>query len=107
MILPVFFNDKAYLKLAFQCADTLQNNWRQWDAGFWTYYDLYSTKRLASIMYQKLHVREFRALARIFRNHEFRSVAERWEQMLNSRICRMRWAAAKVVEKVRLGMFSR
>jgi len=97
-----FIEDEHYRALTRHCLDTLKNHWRDWDSGFWTLYDLYPLRRYASKMYQELHIRQFRALAQLFQINEFDKIADRWQRMQKSPLCRGVWAAHKVYEKARL-----
>ena len=81
--------------------NTLEKHWRRWDVGFWTRYDLYPVQRLASLMYQRLHVRQMRTLAALFENATLRKVARRWNRMLNP-VNLSLWAMAKSLEKLQL-----
>jgi heparosan-N-sulfate-glucuronate 5-epimerase len=78
---------------------TLRNHWQDWDTGFWTRYDLHPTHRLASRMYQEVHIRQMRMLGRLFKEPLFLQVADRWQKMKSSPWCNARWLAAKMIEK--------
>lgn len=81
---------------------SIEKNWRLWDRGFWTRYDLHPTNRLASRMYQKVHVRLMQLLAFRTARPVFYRVARRWRTMLRDPWCNILWAAVKAGEKVRL-----
>jgi len=97
-----FFENDHYRALTRQCLDTLKKHWRDWDAGFWTLYDLYPLRRYASKMYQELHIRQFRSLAKLFGIEEFNNVADRWQRMQKSVASKLMWPAHKLYEKIRL-----
>lgn len=99
----LFFDDTKYLTMAEQAVESLVKNWRLWDAGYWTYYDLYQPMRLASPMYHELHIRQFKVLAGLFGRPELLAVAERWQAFQRSMWCRSRWLAGKVLEKAKWG----
>jgi hypothetical protein len=99
-----FFRDQAAMMLTEQCLEALRRHWSLWDVGYWTRYDLYPLRRLASRMYQELHVRQFRALAELFAEPLFAQVADRWQEQLDSRLTLVRWAAAKGIEKIHLAL---
>jgi len=98
----VFFEDEHYKAMVRRVLETLKKHWRAWDTGFWTLYDLYRLKRCASKMYQELHIRQFRALARLFQIDEFYVVADRWQRMQKSVVSKLVWPAHKVYERMRL-----
>ena len=79
---------------------TIVHGWRHWDVGFWTRYDLHPSARLASRMYQEVHVRQMRVLAQLFNEPSLQEVARRWQNMLHHPWCMTRWLIAKVKEKV-------
>jgi len=95
-----FFNDPTAFELERQGVETLLKNWKNWDTGYWCRYDLFTKKRLASRMYQQLHVRQMRACAAIYNADEFSRLAVRWERMLKNPVNRVRWFAHKVFEKL-------
>lgn len=76
--------------------------WRNWDVGYWTLYDLHPSRRLASRMYHQVHIRQMHLLAALFESPQLEQVAQRWERMLKSPWCSLRWLAAKILEKVRI-----
>ncbi len=78
-----------------------ENLWR-YDLGWWTLYDLHPTRRLASRMYQRIHVRLMDVLFKLTGQAAFRYWGARWQHYLNSPSIALRWAGAKALEKVRL-----
>jgi heparosan-N-sulfate-glucuronate 5-epimerase len=78
---------------------TLLHHWQDWDTGYWTRYDLHPTHRLASQMYQEVHIRQMHMLGHLFNEPAFTQVAGRWQNMKTSWRCNARWLAAKVIEK--------
>ncbi|HNW60730.1 MAG TPA: D-glucuronyl C5-epimerase family protein [bacterium] len=81
---------------------SIERNWRLWDRGFWTRYDLHPTNRLASRMYQRVHVRLMRLLAERTGRPLFFQVARRWRNMLYDPWSNLAWLALKSGEKIRL-----
>lgn len=81
---------------------SIEKNWRLWDRGFWTRYDLHPSNRLASRMYQKVHVRLMTLLAHRTARPVFYKVARRWRTMLQDPWCNMIWFLMKSKEKLRL-----
>ncbi len=98
----LYFEDKDARDLAYKCVETLERHWQDWDVGYWTRYDLYPFTRLASHMYQELHVRQFQALAHAFEKPMFADVANRWERQLRNPFNKSLWLGHKLYEKARL-----
>lgn len=80
----------------------LKNNIALYDLGWWTHYDLHETRRLASRVYQRVHVRLLAILHRLTGDQFFNELAARWGGYLASPLCNARWFAQKVLEKIRL-----
>lgn len=95
-----FFKDPVAMELEQRGVSMLVRNWKRWDTGYWCRYDLFGKKRLASGMYQELHVRQMRALAELYAVDEFSRLADRWERMLKNPVNRVRWFLHKVFEKI-------
>ncbi len=81
-------------------------NWRRWDCGYWTRYDLHPTDRLASHAYQIIHIRCMRLLAQRTVRPIYAKVAARWQGMLRNPWCNVRWLFTKIKEKIRLRQFA-
>jgi hypothetical protein len=83
------------------------NLWR-YDTGYWNHYDLHRSRRLTSPDYVRIHVQLLRIFATLAEEEYFASVAQRWENYLNSSWCRAQYLAVKCAEKIRLrfGKFS-
>ncbi len=79
---------------------SIETNWRLWDRGFWTRYDLHRSNRLASHMYQKVHIRLMTLLAYRTARPVFYSVARRWRKMLHDPWCNIIWLLMKSKEKL-------
>ena len=86
---------------------SIEKNWRLWDRGYWTRYDLHPTNRLASRMYQKVHVRLMRLLGFRTARPLFYRTARRWQTMLYDPWCNALWLAVKSREKFRLRGYGR
>jgi heparosan-N-sulfate-glucuronate 5-epimerase len=95
-----YFENDHYRAVTQQTVETLKHHWRDWDSGVWTLYDLYPLQRYASHMYHELHIRQFRALALLFKMDEFDIVADRWQRRQKGILNRVFWAAHKVYEKI-------
>jgi heparosan-N-sulfate-glucuronate 5-epimerase len=80
---------------------SLETNWQQWDCGFWTLYDLHSTRRLASRMYQKVHIRCLQSLFRITGRLLFRQIAETWQRQLQNPLNTLRMISRKSMAKIK------
>jgi len=80
---------------------SLETNWRLWDCGYWTLYDLHPTRRLASRMYQKVHIRCLQSLFQITGCPVFRQVAERWQRQLKNPVNNLRMVGCKGIAKIR------
>lgn len=80
----------------------LSVNLPQYDTGFWSRYDLFPKKRLASPDYHKIHIQLLTSLALISGVPVFQETALRWQDYAESPACRVRWAASKIWEKWRL-----
>ncbi len=96
-----FTGNQRMIEIYSKGLSTLENHWHLWDVGFWTRYDLYPVQRLASIMYQRLHVRQMRTVATLFKKPVLHRVAKRWHRMINP-INMSLWAATKSLEKWKL-----
>lgn len=86
---------------------SIEKNWRLWDRGYWTRYDLHPTNRLASRMYQKVHVRLMRLLGFRTARPLFYRTARRWQTMLYDPWCNALWLMVKSREKIRLRGYGR
>lgn len=80
----------------------LQTNLCRYDIGWWTLYDLHPTRRLASRMYHRIHVRLMEVLFALTGERAFQEWAARWRRYLDDPRIKVRWTAAKVLEKIRL-----
>ncbi len=97
----VFWQDKTAKELFQAAVNGLKNNLNRYDTGFWNFYDLHPTRRLASLMYVKVHVQLLHILASLTEEPFFKDVADRWHKYLTNPYCRFRWMLGKVTEKVR------
>ncbi len=97
-----FWGDKAASDLFAACVDSLKTNLWRYDTGYWNLYDLHPTRRLASPMYVQVHVRLLRVVGALAGDPWFAEQARRWQRYLRRPLCRARWFAGKVAEKVRL-----
>lgn len=74
--------DERVKNLFDKCIKTLQNNLRNFDVGFWSFYEQSGTKMkmLASPFYHKLHIVQLKILFKITGEKIFQEYAEKWEQ---------------------------
>ncbi len=80
----------------------LCRNLNLYDTGYWNFYDQHPSRRLASAMYIKVHVQLLNILYDITGEETLQTFANKWQSYLNNPVCRIRWFATKIVEKVRL-----
>jgi hypothetical protein len=74
---------EIYLQDVQQCIKTIQNHLHLYDAGYWSYYDLYK-KELVRYYYQKnVHVLQLKVLYQLFQLKEFDFFAQKWEKNIN------------------------
>lgn len=71
------FNDKQTYEVFKQSLDTLLTHLGEYDAGYWSYYDI--QKHLASPFYQDLHIHQLRALAMVENSSRLTQILGRWE----------------------------
>ena len=79
-------------------ADTLARHLDDYDAGYWSFYDL--ERRIASPAYHALHVAQLRAMALITEESRFAEKAAQFERYGRRRFNRVRAIAGKVVQKI-------
>jgi len=92
-------NEKAK-KLFTQSIQSLRKNIMNYDAGYWSRYDLRSDRRLASIEYHKLHVELLEILYRITKDTYFIEIKNKWNGYYESLYCRIRFIFTKLVQKI-------
>ncbi|MEK7727759.1 MAG: D-glucuronyl C5-epimerase family protein [candidate division KSB1 bacterium] len=80
----------------------VKKNLLRYDTGYWNFYDLHRSRRLASPMYVDIHARLLRAFAALLADDELARVAKKWRGYLRSPFCRTRFYGGKMIEKVRL-----
>lgn len=97
-----YFDDDRALLLFENATSRLGANLFRWDTGYWSYYDLHRTRRLASPMFQELHVRLLNVLYEITQKTIYRKYARRWARFQRNFSCKSVWLAHKVWEKIRL-----
>jgi heparosan-N-sulfate-glucuronate 5-epimerase len=99
-----FFNDDDAARLWQQGTNTIRQHWSRWDCGYWTWYDLYPVRRLASRMYHRLHIRLIKKLSELNEDAELSNLAGRWHHMLNHPVCVAKWLLSKTIEKIRISL---
>lgn len=90
--------DDSYVENFERSARTLAEHLGDYDAGFWSYYDL--ERRMASPAYHKLHIAQMEALAAITDMTEFSAFAERLSRYQGSGLNRARAIVRKVGQKL-------
>jgi heparosan-N-sulfate-glucuronate 5-epimerase len=82
--------------------ETLARNLHRWDAGYWSRYDLFPhpVLNVASSFYHALHTSQLTAMNVIAPRPEFADTAARFGRYADSRLCRNRAFARKVMFRV-------
>jgi hypothetical protein len=96
------FADKSSQKLFELCISGLKKNLPRYDTGYWTFYDLHPTRRLASKKYVRIHAQLLHIFSAITGDEYFARVAKKWSGYSENSWCRFRFATSKVIEKIRL-----
>lgn len=97
-----FWQDRDAKDLFGVAIQGLRNNLSLYDTGYWNFYDLHPTRRLASPMYLKVHVQLLRILAKLSGEQILLETADKWQKYLANSYCRIRWLITKIIEKIRL-----
>ena len=79
-------------------ADTLARHLGEYDAGYWSYYDL--ERRIASPAYHHLHIAQLRAMADLTDDARFAAKAEAYERYQESPANRRKAIARKALQKL-------
>ena len=98
----LFFGENEAKLLLDEALESLEKNLHLWFTGSWSRYDLHPTRRLASKMYHRLHVRQLYMLADLLNTDSFRNTAVQWQRAGDDPVNRMKWLLAKASEKLRL-----
>lgn len=93
------FGDKQTYEVFKQSLDTLLTHLGEYDAGYWSYYDV--EKRLASPFYHDLHIHQLKALAMVENSSRLTQILGRWEAYQHSRLNRFRALSVKALQKLR------
>jgi len=93
------FGDKQTYRLFKQSLNTLLVHLGEYDAGYWSYYDV--EKRLASPFYHDLHIHQLEALAAVESDPTLTQVLGRWEAYEDSKLNRFRALTVKTLQKLR------
>ena len=80
------FGDRETYRLFEQSLSTLLVHLGEYDAGYWSYYDV--EKRLASPFYHDLHIHQLEALAVVEGDPTLTQVLGRWEAYKDSKLNR-------------------
>jgi len=85
-----------------QAVETLKINLTRYDCGFWSLYELSSTRlpMIASAFYHRLHIVQLRVMHRLTGEAFFAECANRWEHYSHSRARRARALGYKVAFKL-------
>lgn len=87
-------------KLFVNLIESLTANLEHYDAGYWSFYDLKSPKRLTSKAYHRLHLEQLKKLHEITGENIFGQSASQFQNYLDSSLCNLRWAARKLHQKL-------
>jgi hypothetical protein len=93
------FKDKNAYNLFKLSFDTLKNHLREYDTGYWSYYD--ARGHLASFFYHDLHIHQLTALALLDNDSLFVEFRDRWIRYQQSWKNRVRALGIKVTQKLR------
>ncbi len=93
------FNDKQTYEVFKQSLDTLLTHLGEYDAGYWSYYDV--QKHLASPFFHDLHIHQLKALAMVENSSRLTQILGRWEAYQHSRLNRFRALSVKALQKLR------
>lgn len=94
---------EAYAEELFsKCVRTLEARLSDYDAGYWSLYDLAPNRMrtLASPFYHRLHIAQLRVMHDITKTDLFLKVSEQWEAYRRDRMCRYRAIAHKGIFKL-------
>jgi hypothetical protein len=93
------FKDKNARELFRLSLDTLKGHLHEYDAGYWSYYDVQG--HLASPFYHDLHIHQLTALAIIDNDSLVAEFRDRWIRYQQSWKNRVRALGVKVIQKLR------
>ena len=96
----IFAKNKKAEKLFNQSIKSLKDNFKRYDTGYWSRYDLRSDKRLASIHYHLLHIRLLDILYEITQDVYFIQLRNKWNEYYRSIFCRIKFIFKKFLQKV-------
>ncbi|MBZ9572233.1 hypothetical protein KJA15_02810 [Patescibacteria group bacterium] len=84
------------------CLETLKNNLKRYDIGFWSLYDLSQTKlrTLASPFYQKLHIIQLKTLFKLTKEPVFKKYAVKWENYQKNLFFKILALIYKIIFKI-------
>lgn len=95
-----YTNDNAAKNFFSEMIDSLKGNLFRYDSGYWSYYDLKSPKRLTSQSYHRLHIEQLKQLFQITQDQQFRDCVNRFQNYQESLLCKVRWTARKLHQKI-------
>lgn len=104
LVLHAFY-ETGYNKVEsffFSNIESLAMNLYRYDTGFWSLYDLWKIKRLASLEYHWIHLYQLNLLYKITGIKEFLECYNRWTVYWKSSNCRFFRLVNKVKEKIRI-----
>ncbi len=102
-----YFKNPKISVLYQNALEGLKNNLNLYDTGYWTRYDLYPISRLASRVYQRIHIQQLNILYRLTSESIFKSFADKWLRDYHNLWSIFRWSISKVNEKMRIKSLSR
>lgn len=77
-------NDESVKADIDECVITLQNRLKEFDAGYWSVYDLQKKELVRWYYQQNVHVPQLEILAQLFEEHSFLKLAESWKSQLTT-----------------------
>lgn len=92
-------NDSSIADLIQRSLVTLHSLINEFDAGYWSYYDL-RFKGLAPRFYQALHITLLQALSHYSGCKHYQTLAQRWTRYEQSFLCRMRYFVTVLANRV-------
>lgn len=92
-------SDVKYKEALQKSLSTLKEELYKYDCGYWSYYD--QCGNLASPFYHRLHIALLEVLYDLFNANEFKTVKDKWESYLSSKLKRTRAFIVKAYQKIR------
>lgn len=90
--------DERFREPFIRSTATLRSHLQDYDAGFWTYYDL--EHRIASPAYHSLHIAQLRVLGELSEDSAFGVQATKYERYQDKSACRRKAIVKKAFQKI-------